>query len=203
MLETLLDLCAAGTSYEQRGWMLATAGNLSVRDAKDPAYYHVSASGLPKGNLHPTQDFVRIGCGMKLPAAHPKVSAETIVHDQLYGEFPDVMSVQHVHSPRVTLISRAIGRENTWTLEGLEYIKALGFWGAGDRVRMPVVANHHHIPDLADAVIHAARKDPRVPCVLVEGHGVYAWGDSVAAARRHIEATEFLADISWEERFRR
>jgi len=202
MLETLLAVCKAGASFDQRGWMLATAGNLSVRDTKDAAHYYVSASGLQKGDLHPTQDFVRMGLGMRTPPVHPKVSAETIVHDQLYAAFDGIASIQHVHAPRMTLISRVIGAGNIWEIEGLEYIKALGFWGEGDIVRIPVVLNHHHIPDLAEAVVAAAHKDTRVPGVLVEGHGVYAWGDSVAAARRHVEAIEFLADICWEERFR-
>lgn len=202
MLETLLALCKAGASFDQRGWMLATAGNLSVRDVKDPTYYYVSASGLQKGDLHPTEDFVRMGQGMRTPAVHPKVSAETIVHDRLYAARADIGSVQHVHGPRTTLVSRWIGAGNMWEIEGLEYIKALGFWSEGDVVRMPVVANHHHIPDLAEAVVRAAQQDARVPGVVVEGHGVYAWGESVAAARRHIEAIEFLADICWEERFR-
>src|SRR5699024_6734988 len=114
----------------------------------------------------------------------PKVSAETIVHDQLYALRPEAMSVQHVHAPKMTLISRAIGAGNIWSIDGLEYIKALGFWGEDDVVRVPVVRNHHAIPQLADAVVEAAQQDARVPCVLVEGHGVYAWGSSVAAARR-------------------
>lgn len=203
MLETMLALCKAGESFERRGWMLATAGNLSVRDAKDPEYYFVSASGVQKGDLHPTQDFVRVGLGMQVPVDAPKVSAETIVHDKLYALRPDIVSVQHVHAPKMTLISRAIGAQNPWHIHGLEYIKALGFWDEGDVVHVPVVANYHAIPQLADAVVAAAQQDTRVPCVLVEGHGVYAWGSSVAAARRHLEAIEFLAGICWEERFRR
>lgn len=202
MLETLLALCDAGASFDRRGWMLATAGNLSARDAKDPAYYYVSASGLNKGALHPTEDFVRMGQGMRTPASHPKISAETVVHDQLYAAFPQAMSIQHVHAPYMTLLSRAVGAGARWEIEGLEYIKALGFWAKDDVVRMAVVPNHHDIPTLATAVVQAAQETPEVPCVLVEGHGVYAWGECVASARRHIEATEILAQICWEERVR-
>src|SRR5699024_9003075 len=117
MLETLLALCDAGASFEQRGWMLATAGNLSARDSKDPAYYYVSASGRNKGKLHPTEDFVHMGLGMRTPAVHPKISAETIVHDQLYAAFPSAMSIQHVHAPYMTLISRAIGAGSYWEIK--------------------------------------------------------------------------------------
>lgn len=200
MQETLAQLCEAGAEYYRRGWMLATAGNLSVRDRRDANRYYVTASGGHKGRLQPAADFIRFGFGMSAPQpAGKKSSAETIVHDRIYAEHPAVQSIHHVHSSRITLMSRAIGAGNSWNIQDLEYIKALGFWGEGDVVRVPVVKNHHDIPTLGAAVAEAARLDPRVPCVVVEGHGVYAWGDSVAAAQRHIEALEFLADICWEE----
>src|SRR5690554_4112181 len=203
MLETLAQLCESGAEYYRRGWMLATAGNLSVRDRDNADRYHVTASGGHKGRLKPETDFICFSEGMANPQPlGKKSSAETIVHDRVYAEHPNVQSIHHVHSPRITLMSRAIGAGNPWVISDLEYIKALGFWGEGDVVRVPVVPNHHHIPTLGMAVAEAARQDSHVPCVLVEGHGVYAWGDSVAAAQRHIEALEFLADICWEERFR-
>lgn len=203
MRELLARLCESGAEYYRRGWMLATAGNLSVRDAHDADRYWVTASGGHKGRLQPETDFIRFGFSMSDPApAGKKSSAETVVHDLLYALSPAIQSVHHVHSPRITLMSRAIGAGNTWNVAELEYIKALGFWGEGDVVAIPVVTNHHDIPALGRAVEDAAARDLRVPCVVVDGHGVYAWGDSIEAAQRHIEALEFLADICWEERFR-
>ena len=203
MTELLARLAESGAEYYRRGWMLATAGNLSVRDPEDASRYFVTASGGHKGRLRAERDFLRFELGMQNPVPQGvKSSAETIVHDLIYARFPDVGSIHHVHSPKVTLVSRLIGGGNLWELKDFEYIKALGFWGEGDVVRVPVVVNHHHIPSLGDAVERAARLDARVPAVLVDGHGVYAWGDSIDAAQRHIEDLEFLADMTWEERFR-
>lgn len=203
-LSALHALCEAGAEYYRRGWMLATAGNLSVRDAVHAERYWVTASGGHKGRLRAPEDFIRFELGMRDPSpADRKSSAETVVHDLLYAAHPEIGAIHHVHAPRGTLVSRAIGEGMVWRIEGLEYIKALGFWGEDDVVEVPVVKNHAHIPALAEAVVEAAARDLRVPAVLVEGHGVYAWGANGAEAQRHIEAIEFLADICWEERFRR
>lgn len=203
MTELLTRLAESGAEYYRRGWMLATAGNLSVRDPEDDGRYFVTASGGHKGRLRADRDFLRFELGMNNPVpAGVKSSAETIVHDLLYAQSSSIRSIHHVHSPRITLVSRLIGAGNTWEIRDFEYIKALGFWGEGDVVRIPVVTNHHDIPALGRAVEAASRLDTRVPAVLVDGHGVYAWGDSIDAAQRHIEAVEFLADMTWEERFR-
>ena len=199
---SLLDaLCLAGTEFYQRGWMLGTAGNLSVRDPRDPARYWITASGGHKGRLRVHDDFVGFlapGMADATPAGRSS-SAETIVHDLLYAADPAIGSVLHVHSPYVTLVSRALGAGRPLVLRGLEYIKGLGFWDEGATVVVPCVANHHDIPTLGQAVAEARLMDPRVPAVLVEGHGVYAWGETIAAAQRHIECLEFMAHIVWEE----
>lgn len=201
MLEQgLVQLCEAGARYDTFGWMLATAGNLSLRDPAEPAHYHITASGLAKGRLRADTDFIRMRQGLeRVHEQGAKYSAETIVHDRLYQMVANAKSIHHVHAPYLTLLSRQVGAGRSWEIRGLEYIKALGFWDEGASVAVQVVANAAHIPDLAELVVDAAQKDARVPCVLVEGHGVYAWGDSVFAAQRHTEAIEFLAHMAWEE----
>lgn len=185
------DLARAGASFYQRGWMLGTAGNLSAR--LDDRHYLVSASGGHKGQLGP-EDFIVFELGMLAPDRPSKPSAETVVHDRLYAT-TDAGAVLHVHGPRVTLVSRMYAGAGRVDVSGWEYVKGLGFWDEGARVELPIVPNHHHIPDLADAVAAAAGG---APCVLVDGHGIYAWGADVASAQRHIECAEFLCDLVWE-----
>ena len=38
------------------------------------------------------------------------------------------------------------------------------------------------------------------PGFLVRGHGLYAWGKDLTAARRHIEGFEFLFACAWQEK---
>ena len=38
-----------------------------------------------------------------------------------------------------------------------------------------------------------------IPGILVAGHGLYAWGDSLAEAQRHVEILEFLLSAIWHK----
>lgn len=193
--ERIAELIDCGRDFHQRGWMLATAGNLSVRTGRDPLRYAITASGGDKGRLT-HDDFVELGLGRTAPSSPRRTSAETGVHDRLYATRAPG-AILHVHGPAMTLVSRALLAEGALVLEGWEYVKALGFWDRDAVVRVPIVPNHHDLDALADAVADAATD---VPVVLVAGHGAYAWGDTVFDARRHVEATEFLCSLAWEWR---
>lgn len=196
-MKTLLleQLCEAGREFYGRGWMLATAGNLSARLERDPLRYAVTASGGHKGRLTPA-DFITFGPGLSNPSDARKPSAETVVHDRLYAAV-ECGAILHVHGPFMTLVARHWLAHGSVDVSGFEYVKALGFWEPGAVVTIPIVPNHDALEALADAVV-AGRGSP--PVVLVASHGVYAWGDTVAAAQRHIEATEFLCQLVWHEK---
>lgn len=187
-------LAAVGREFYTRGWMLATAGNLSARLCDQR--YLITASGGHKGQLTDA-DFIEFRTGMVSSEPARKSSAETIVHDLLYAEHPRerVGAILHVHAPYLTLVSRALLSDGAVEFHGWEYVKALGFWERDARVRMPIVPNHHDLDELGRAVAQAVND---VPAVLVAGHGVYAWGPTIADAQRHIEATEFLCHLQWE-----
>lgn len=192
-------LADVGREFYTRGWMLATAGNLSCR--LDEHRYTVTASGGHKGRLT-TADFINFQLGMVSEEPQRRSSAETVVHDELYRRLGEsVGAILHVHAPWLTLVSRLHADTGAVHFRGWEYIKALGFWGENDVAIIPIVPNHANLQQLGDAVRDAVGA---APAVLVNGHGVYAWGRTVADAQRHIEATEFLCQIEWEtERLRR
>jgi methylthioribulose-1-phosphate dehydratase len=186
-------LADVGREFYTRGWMLATAGNLSCRLGDDR--YTITASGGHKGRLT-TADFINFKLGMQSEEPHRRSSAETVVHDELYARLGDrAGAILHVHAPWLTLVSRLHAGAGEVRFEAWEYIKALGFWGEGDVAVVPIVPNHADLHRLGVAVRDAARA---TPAVLVNGHGVYAWGTSIADAQRHIEATEFLCQLEWE-----
>jgi methylthioribulose-1-phosphate dehydratase len=191
ILERLVD---CGREFYSRGWMLATAGNLSARVNDEPLRYAITTSGGHKGRLE-AHNFVELSLGMQDPSSTAKTSAETVVHDLLYAKL-GCGAILHVHGPYITLASRRWRDSGALDVSGFEYVKALGFWGKDAVVKLPIVPNHHDLQALATAVADAAGV---VPVVLVESHGVYAWGDTIADAQRHIEATEFLCQMAWEE----
>jgi methylthioribulose-1-phosphate dehydratase len=195
LTQTLIDDARALAAL---GWLLATSGNLSVRLSPDT--FLITASGRHKGAL--TRDDLLV-CDLSGAPTHPtphKPSAETALHCAIYARFSEAKAVYHVHDPFAALISQrdeALG-QTTW--QGVEMIKALGFWEQDARVSLPILPNPAHIPALAEHVIaHLGQREPEhAPGVNILRHGVYAWGESPFAARRHIEAIGYLCRYSWE-----
>ncbi|MCB9507260.1 MAG: methylthioribulose 1-phosphate dehydratase [Myxococcales bacterium] len=198
--ELIAQLADVGAEFHGRGWLMATGGNLSALfGAADGSVRVVmTASGGHKGRLTP-DDFVDVALQGPLPTTGRRPSAEVGVHRAVYA-LGNVGAVLHVHSPYVTLVSRAFAPESTVQFAGFEFVKALGFWEPGAVVDAPIVRNHHDLDALAAAVGQAATSASPCPGVLVAGHGLYAWGATVADARRHVEAFEFLCHMVWESR---
>ncbi|KYQ87138.1 methylthioribulose 1-phosphate dehydratase [Thermoactinomyces sp. CICC 24226] len=179
--------------FAGRGWFPATSGNLSVRvdvQEGEPDLIAITASGKDK-TVHTPEDFLLVNKEGK--PAFPtclKPSAETLVHTAIYQKIKESRAIFHIHTVHNNLISEQCGDSGYVSFSGHEIIKALNIWEEGAVIRLPVVPNHASIPDLAQAVREVI--DPQVPAVLIRNHGIYAWGDSVFAAKRHLEAFEFL-----------
>ena len=204
MREISARVAADALSFAQRGWLLGTCGNLSVRlhseqasaRPKDDLEMLMTASGIDKSQLK-EDDFLRIGKGLKLlqPGPH-KPSSEGTVHEVVYSRTA-AGACYHVHSIWNNLASRIFREQGMVCFEGIEMIKGLTGdsgrpFGLRDSVRLPIVDNHEDMLELARNV--EAGLDPKVPAVLVYQHGVYAWGRDGSEARRHVEVIEFLLE---------
>ncbi|MDA8190307.1 methylthioribulose 1-phosphate dehydratase [Acidiferrobacter thiooxydans] len=186
-------LIAIGRLFYERGWMRATAGNLSAR-ADDQSFW-VTASGLCKGELN-TDDFLRIALadGRVLEGGGDrKPSAETAIHRAIYNTQGSAAACLHGHSVEAVLASR--GRDPV-VLPRVEMIKALGVWDDGTPTALPVFANHPDVASIGQAVETFLRDHPRpLPALIVRDHGVTAWGQTISEALRHFEAVEFLLTL--------
>jgi methylthioribulose-1-phosphate dehydratase len=64
-------------------------------------------------------------------------------------------------------------------------------------VRIPVLANDQDLARLSSrAVPHLGRAPAGL---LIAGHGLYAWGQELSEARRHLEILEFLLEQRWRQ----
>jgi methylthioribulose-1-phosphate dehydratase len=61
--------------------------------------------------------------------------------------------------------------------------------------RVPILANSQNYAELTPQLANALEKYPDAHGVLLSRHGLYTWGESVAEARRHLEALEFLFEV--------
>ncbi|MGC2128853.1 MAG: methylthioribulose 1-phosphate dehydratase [Candidatus Aquilonibacter sp.] len=189
------DLAAIGRFAAARGWVPATSGNFSCRI--DAAHAAVTRSGIDKGHIRP-EDLVVVSLDGEPPAG---VSAETPLHVARYRRDADVGAIVHVHTVAATVLSRADAARGFVELEGFEMHKSLrGVTTHESTLHLPIFANDQDTSRLADRIESSLAAESPVPGYLLAGHGLYAWGATMADAQRHLEGLEFLLQCSLEER---
>lgn len=193
-------LAAESARFAARGWMPGTAGNLSVTLARDPLRLAVTASGLDKGELTPS-DIVLVdanGVGVVGEGgSEQRPSAEAGLHARIAARAGAGAAI-HVHA------LAAVTAAHVWpggvVLRDLEMLKGIGHSAHGEEVVIPVVENSQDMVALGDAFealyrpATALRRD--VPALIVAGHGIYAWGADLRESRWHLEIIEGLLQIA-------
>lgn len=187
-------LAAEASRFSGYGWMRGTSGNLSVVVGRDPLVLAVTASGLEKSELT-ERDVVLIGAdGLGIdPTDSRPPSAEAGLHAHIAAR-TGANAIFHVHA------FDAVVAGHRWpggvAIRDMEMLKGIGHRAHDETVVVPVIDNDQ------DMTVEAARFDevyvpataevPEVPALIVANHGMYAWGEDAAAARRHLEITEWL-----------
>ncbi|GAB0107464.1 hypothetical protein JMUB6875_64580 [Nocardia sp. JMUB6875] len=200
--EPTADATAAGAEIADiarglyaSGWMPGTAGNISVRQG-DTAV--ITASGLSKGELTAT-DMVTVAVVDSKPVdgSGRKPSAETTIHTAVYRT-RGADAVVHVHPPHATAVSiKTAGSGVTTTrFAGYELIKGLGS-ARPDVIDIPVFPNHADVPQIGADIEKYLTEHPDAPPVLfIAGHGITAWGATLAQARDRAECLEAMCELS-------
>ena len=179
---------------DQRGWVPATAGNISLRLHDCIA---ITRSGGHKGFLDGFSIIAVDQAGRPLdPADRP--SAETPLHCQIYRRFPKAGAVLHGHSVAGTVLSMA-ECSDAITFEGYELFKAFAGHATHDqRLTLPLFANDQDMARLAAAI------EPRLATAplgtYIRGHGAYVWAADMDAALARLEALEFLLECELARR---
>jgi methylthioribulose-1-phosphate dehydratase len=187
-------LCRAAAECAQRGWVPATSGNFSFCDEASGRIF-ITASGLDKGEMEP-KDLLEIDAEGNVVAGPGKPSAETALHGVIYRDRPGTGAIFHVHSIANTLLSDRFASVGAVAIEGYELLKALsGVTTHRYREQVPILENSQDYGALAAGLEAALTRYPAAHGVLLRRHGLYTWGESVAGARRHLEALEFLFEV--------
>lgn len=197
-LSVLADLLITNIAELARaGWTPATSSNFSHR--LDDQHCAITVSGKDKGRLV-EDDIMVVDFNGQAVGRPLRPSAETLLHTQLYARFPDIGCVLHTHSPVQTIASRLFAAQGHIRLEGYELLKALhGNTTHELSIDLPVFANTQDM-DILAAQVEAALDAGPLWGYLIDGHGLYAWGQDMAQARRHLEAFEFLLHCELELR---
>ncbi len=187
-------IVSAGRRMDQRGWVPATAGNISVR--LDAARVAITRSGGHKGFLD-AGALMQVDLDGRALTANARPSAETLLHCQLYRLFPETGAVLHGHSVAATVLSMTEG--GPIRLAGYEVLKAFGQATHEVALDLPVFENDQDIARLAGLVEPVLQAGAPLG-YLIRGHGVYIWGPDMPAAMARLEGLEFLLACELERR---
>ena len=189
-------LSAAMAAIHRRGWCDGTGGNFSCVLAREPLRLLMAPSGVHKGAVAPDQLIEVDGRGAVV-RGQGKASAETALHLAIVEQC-GAGAVLHTHSQAGTLLSEWALPQGHLELRDLEMLKGLaGITTHACSVRIPVLANDQNLQRLSAL---AAPLLPQAPQgLLIAGHGLYAWGDTLSSAQRHLEILEFLLEQRWRQ----
>jgi methylthioribulose-1-phosphate dehydratase len=184
-------LVAVGRRFYARGWVLGTSGNFSAVVSQDPLRLAITASSLDKGALDPSH-ILHIGADGVVVSGIGRPSAETLLHLEIVRR-RGACAVLHTHSVWGTMLSDSHGPDGGLGIEGYEMLKGLdGVCTHAHREWVPIVANDQDMTRLAGVVGETLDRYPAAHGILLQRHGLYTWGASLADAVRHVEILEFL-----------
>ncbi|MDY6919862.1 MAG: methylthioribulose 1-phosphate dehydratase [Pseudomonadota bacterium] len=184
-----------GRWVDSHHWCPATSGNLSARI--DQQRILITVSGQAKGSLT-ADSLMEVDAEGKPYAAEQRPSAETLLHTLIYGHIPGARYVIHTHSVYGTVFSRVIWNGEI-RFKNYEMQKAFaGVTSHEQEIVVPVYGNNQDMVALARQVNEYLAAGPQCPAFILAGHGVYTWGGSVAEAKRHSEALEFLLECEYK-----
>lgn len=193
-VETVAAIRDAGRWMDARGWVPATAGNISIRIPG--VGVAITRSGTHKGGLRDTDVMLVDLEGRAISDGRP--SAETGLHCQVYREDPRAGAVLHGHSVAATVLSLESGPQIEFT--GFEIVKAFPGYGTHESTAvLPIFENDQDIARLSSTVAPFMRQGLPLG-YLIRGHGVYVWGPSMPAAMARLEGLEFLLSCELERR---
>ncbi|HMJ09045.1 MAG TPA: methylthioribulose 1-phosphate dehydratase [Pyrinomonadaceae bacterium] len=189
------ELANVGGEFYQRGWTLGTSGNFSMLLARKPLRICVTASGIEKSDLDET-NFLELDDDAEILHGFGKPSAETLLHLTMYRFLPRARAILHTHSIWGTILSDVFFQDGSMVIEDYEILKGLsGVESHEHREVIPIVENSQDHVALSHVVENVLRENKGIHGIYLRRHGFYAWGETVAEARRHIEIFEHLFEV--------
>ncbi len=183
------SICRAGRSLYQRGYVHATAGNISVRNADG---FLITPTDACLGDLRPEM-LAAVDAAGTQTSGEP-ASKTLALHRRIYASAPEAGCVIHTHSHHLV----ALTLQGVWQPDDIlppltpYYVMKVG--------HVPLVPYHRpgdpRVADLVAGLIerHAARGTP-IRAVMLDRLGPNVWHRSVEQASAVLEELEETARL--------
>lgn len=170
----------AAQRLTQKGYLMATGGNLSIRIAGQGAFA-ITPSNYDYMKMSP-EDICVVDYELKMVAGSRKPSVETAMHAAIYRARPDVNAIVHTHQAYVSTLalinasipalfdeqSRFLGRS----------VEIIPYAPSGTGMLKNTIAKH--VRDHNNAYI-------------LQNHGALCFGDDIERAEHNVEILEKCA----------
>lgn len=192
--KTATNLAEIARAFYARGWVLGTSGNFSAIVSRGPLRLAITSTGLDKGNLTAGQ-ILEMDDEVNVLRGDGRPSAEALLHIAIARQ-RNAGAVLHTHSVWSTVLSGTHAVHGGIAFEGYEMLKGLeGVRTHKHREWLPILENSQDMVELAEHVSKTLQEAPDIHGFLLEGHGLYTWGESLQEAKRHVEILEFLMEV--------
>ena len=183
------DIVRAGASLFARGYVHASAGNISARVGDE---YLITPTDAPLGFLDADRLALVAGDGTQLDG--DRASKTLSLHRRIYDAEPSAGVVIHTHATHLV----ALTLTGVWRSDDI--LPPLTPYQVMKVGHVPLIAYHRpghpSVADLVEAAI-AARpaSGPRLRAVMLERLGPVVWGPDTASAMATLEELEETARL--------
>jgi len=185
------EICRVGRSLFERGYVHATAGNISVRLPERQGFL-ITPTDACLGFLQPDELAHTDAEGAQL--AGPRASKTLALHRAIYAAEPGAQCVIHTHSTQLV----ALTLEGVWRADAIlppitpYFVMKVG--------RVPLIAYHRPGDPavatlVADEIAAARARGAPIRAVMLDRLGPNVWHDSPAAAMATLEEFEETARL--------
>ena len=185
------EICRVGRSLFDRGYVHASAGNISMR-LPDEHGFLITPTDACLGALRPDQ-LAHVNAG-GAPLAGLSASKTLALHRGIYAAEPDVHCVLHTHSTQLVALSLA----GVWQADAV--LPPLTPYFVMKVGRVPLIPYHRPGDPMAAALVEteivAARaRGTAIRAVLLDRLGPTVWHESPGAAMAVLEELEETARL--------
>lgn len=185
-------LTEAGRVFYSRGWARGASGNYSILLARKPMRLCITAAGNEKGTLDET-NFLEIDDDAEILQGFGRPSDETLLHLTIYRLRPRARCILYSQTVAGMILSDRNFVDGAISVSGYEVLKGLSGINTHEHTELvPIVENSQDQIALSHVITNVLLENPNIHGVYIRRHGLFAWGETVEEARRHVEIFEFL-----------
>lgn len=107
-------------------------------------------------------------------------------------------AVIHSHGVTCNLLTAICEGQDAFRISHQEMIKGISGHGYDDELVVPIIENAPTEHELEAPIREVLKKFPKTLAVLVRRHGLFVWGDTWEAAKRHAECLHYLFQVAIE-----